>query len=265
MGVVNVTPDSFSDGGAWNDAHRASDHAIALAAAGADLLDIGGESTRPGAEPVSAREEIARVLPVLERVIGRVEIPVSVDTYKAEVAKVALDHGAAIINDVSGLLYEPALAGVVADRHAALVLMHNRGRSRQMYREAEYGNVADEVVDELDERITAAVEAGVDRARIMVDPGVGFAKRAPHCYAVLVELGVLARLNRPIVVGPSRKSFLANDADDGPHARDWATAAAVTTAILHGAHIVRVHNVRGMRQVVAVADRCRAAGPDSSS
>ena len=237
---------------------------MALVAAGADLLDIGGESTRPGAAPVSTREELSRVRPVLERVIGRVRVPVSVDTYKADVAQVALDHGAAIINDVSGLLYEPALAEVVADHRAALILMHNRGRSLRMHRDAEYGDVAAEVVAELDERITAAVEAGVDRARIMVDPGVGFAKRAQHCYTVLAKLGALARLNRPIVVGPSRKSFLADDTG-GPQARDWATAAAVVTSVLNGAHVVRVHNVRDMSQVVAVADRCRAADGDSSS
>ena len=264
MGIVNVTPDSFSDGGLWLDPNRAADHALELEAAGADLLDIGGESTRPGAAPLSAQAELARVVPVLERLAGRVRVPVSVDTYKAEVARVALDQGAVIVNDVSGLLYEPALAAVVAERGAALVLMHNRGRSREMYHEAVYRDVCAEVVRELGDRIDAATDAGVARSRIIVDPGLGFAKRAEHTYAALASVGHLASLDRPTLVGPSRKSFLATEADGGSADREWETAAAVTAAVLHGAHIVRVHQVREMVRVVRVADRIRAHGiPDS--
>ena len=265
MGIVNVTPDSFSDGGLCLDRDRAVDHALELEAAGADLLDIGGESTRPGAAVLSVEAELARVVPVLERLAGRVRVPVSMDTYKAEVARVALDHGAVIVNDVSGLLYEPALASVVAERGAALVLMHNRGRSRDMYQEAVYHDVGDEVARELGDRIDAAVDAGVARSRIIIDPGLGFAKRAEHTYAALASLGHLASLDRPTLVGPSRKSFLAGEGDGGPDDREWGTAAAVTAAVLEGAHIVRVHRVHEMVQVVRVADRIRAHRPTPES
>ncbi len=258
MGIVNVTPDSFSDGGLCLDPDRATDHALEMEAAGADLLDVGGESTRPGAVALSVEEELARVVPVLERLAGRVRVPVSIDTYKAEVARVALDHGAAIVNDVSGLLYEPALAAVVADRGAALVLMHNRGRSRDMYREAAYGTVGVDVARELGARIDAATDAGVARSRIIIDPGLGFAKRPEHTYAALAALGRLVPLECPILVGPSRKSFLGGEGDGEPDDRDWRTAAAVTAAVLEGAHIVRVHLVHKMVQVVRVADRIRA-------
>ncbi len=259
MGVVNVTPDSFSDGGRWRDPGRAADHALALEAAGADLLDVGGESTRPGAGPVPADEELRRVVPVLERLAGRVRAPVSVDTAKAEVARAAIAGGAAMVNDVSGLRRDPALIGVVAESGAALVVMHSRGRSRDMYREACYHDVGYEVARELQAAVAAAVGGGVDRSRILIDPGLGFAKRAGQSYAALAALGRLAALDRPILVGPSRKSFLAGRADRGPGDRDWATAAAVTAAILEGAHVVRVHRVREMRQVAEVADQCRAA------
>ena len=184
----------------------------------------------------------------------------SIDTYKAAVARVALDQGATIVNDVSGLLYEPALAAVVADRGGALVLMHNRGRSRDMYNEAVYGDVGVEVTRELGARIDVAIDAGVARSRIIIDPGLGFAKRAEHTYAALAALGRLAVLDRPVLVGPSRKSFLGADGDGGPDDREWGTAAAVTAAVLDGAHIVRVHRVREMVQVVRVADRIRAHG-----
>ena len=260
MGIVNVTPDSFSDAGLCLDPSRALEHAQHMEADGADLLDIGGESTRPGASAVSVEEELARVVPVLDQLMGRVRVPVSIDTYKAEVARVALDHGAVIVNDVSGLLYEPALAPVVAARGAALVLMHNRGRARNMYREAEYDDVGVEVAAELGGRIDAAIDAGVDRSRIIIDPGLGFAKRAEHTYAALAALDRLTPLDRPMLVGPSRKSFLVEDAGSGVDDREWGTAAAVTAAVLGGAHIVRVHRVREMAQVVRVADRIRTNG-----
>ena len=260
MGIVNVTPDSFSDGGSCLDPDRAVEHALDLEAGGADLVDVGGESTRPGADALSIQDELARVVPVLERLAGRIRVPVSIDTYKAEVARIALDHGAAIVNDVSGLLYDPTLATVVAERGAALILMHNRGRSRDMYGGAVYGDVGVEVACELGDRIGEAIDAGVARSRIIVDPGLGFAKRAEHTYAALATLGRLATLDCPMLVGPSRKSFLKWDGDGGPHDREWGTAAAVSAAVLEGAHIVRVHRVREMLQVVRVADRIRAHG-----
>ena len=263
MGVLNVTPDSFADGGLRFDPARAVADALTLAEQGADLIDIGGESTRPGAESLSQDEELARVLPVVEGVAGRLPVPISVDTYKAAVAREALERGAAIVNDVSGLRYDAALAGVVAARRAALVLMHTRGRSRDMYREAEYSDLMDEVARELSDAVDGAVAAGVARASIVIDPGIGFAKRAEHSYAAIAQLDRLASIDRPVLVGSSRKSFLqAALGDRPPGAREWGSAAAVTAAVLHGAHIVRVHGVREMVDVVRVADRIRAHRED---
>ena len=258
MGIVNVTPDSFSDGGLCFDPGRAVAHALQMEAAGADVLDVGGESTRPGAAALSDDEELARVVPVLRGLMGQVGAPVSIDTYKVRVAQAALDLGATIVNDVSGLLYEPELAEVVASRGAALVLMHNRGRSLEMYRDAEYADVGREVVAELADLIAVAVDSGVGRSRIIVDPGLGFAKRAEHSYEALASVGELVSLDRPILVGPSRKSFLAAGNDAGPTECEWETAAAVTAAVLEGAHIVRVHQVAELARVVRVVDRILA-------
>jgi dihydropteroate synthase len=258
MGVINVTPDSFADGGHFLDPGRAAEAALRMEAEGADVVDIGGESTRPGAEVVDAAEERRRVEPVFQLLAGRIGIPLSIDTYKAQVAVAALDLGAVIVNDVSALRYDSALTHVLASRGAAVVLMHNRGRSREMYREAEYADVAREVSEELRERVAFAEAAGVARERIIVDPGIGFAKRAEHSLALLAHLRELETLDRPVLVGPSRKSFLKaaigeRDADQ----RDWGTAAAVTSAVLLGAHIVRVHAVAEMVDVVRTADAIR--------
>jgi dihydropteroate synthase len=258
MGVLNVTPDSFSDGGLALDPGRAVELALAMEADGADLIDIGAESTRPGAAAVDAETEWARLRPILKKVPHRLRVPVSVDTYKAGVARRALDTGVAIINDISGLCYDPPLGPLVASRGAALVLMHTRGRSREMYQRATYQNVADEIARELSRAVERAIGAGVAWDRLLLDPGLGFAKRAEHSFEALAELPQLSRLGRPLLVGPSRKSFLT--AAVGPRAaedRDWATAAATTAAVLGGAHIVRVHRVAEMVQVVRVADAVR--------
>ncbi len=258
MGILNVTPDSFADGGRYLEPARAVEAALAMVEAGADLLDIGGESTRPGADPIPAAEELTRVVPVLDRLAGRIPVPLSIDTTKAAVADAALARGVALVNDTSGLRYDPALAEVVAAHGAALVLMHRRGRSRDMYREAQYRALARELIDELAWSIAAAVAAGVPRECILVDPGIGFAKRAAHSLAALAQLAELAVLDRPIVVGPSRKSFLeAALGPRHPDEREWGTAAAVTAAVLEGAHIVRVHGVAAMVDVVKVADAIR--------
>jgi dihydropteroate synthase len=260
MAIVNVTPDSFADGGTRVDPDVAVRDALELVEQGADILDIGGESTRPGAPPLSAAEELERVLPVLEGLRGRVDVPISIDTYKAEVARRALDLGATIVNDVSALTYDPPLADVIARRGAAVVLMHNRGRSVDMYQRAIYRHVTGEVVAELRERADAAQAAGIGRERIIVDPGFGFGKRAEHTFAMLAGLPALASLGFPVLAGPSRKSFLKAAIGDVPVAeRLWATAAAVTASVLFGAHIVRVHDVAAMTQVVRVADAIAAA------
>ena len=255
MGILNVTPDSFADNVACVDPQAALDRALRMEADGADIIDIGGESTRPGAEPVSADEERRRVLPVVERLAGQSTVPISIDTYKAAVADEALAAGAVLVNDVSGLSYDPSLGEVVARRGAGLVLMHTRGRSKTMYREAHYESVAREVTNELRAAIGRAVGAGVAFERLVVDPGLGFAKRAEHSYRALASLADLAALDRPVLVGPSRKSFLTQAIGAAPPAgRDWGTAAAVAASVLLGAHIVRVHEVAAMRDVVRVID-----------
>jgi dihydropteroate synthase len=255
MGIVNVTPDSFADGGVHFDPDAAIAGALAMVADGADLLDVGGESTRPGAAPLDAAEELRRVLPVLEGLRGRVDVPISIDTYKASVARPALDLGVEIVNDVSALTYDPDLAGVIARRKAAVVLMHNRGRSSDMYAAAVYDDVAADVARELSARADAALTAGISRDRIVLDPGLGFAKRAEHTYAALAGLPRLLELGYPVLSGPSRKSFLTSVTGRTPAGeRVWATAAAVTASVLLGAHIVRVHDVAEMVQVVRVAD-----------
>jgi dihydropteroate synthase len=270
MGIINVTPDSFSDGGQLLDPQAAIDAGLRMAEEGADLLDIGGESTRPGAQPTPEGEERRRILPVIEALAGRVQVPISVDTYKASTADAALSAGASLVNDVSGLRYEPDLASVVARHGVPIVLMHTRGRSRDMYQQAVYSEVVDEVLDEVRESMAFAAGAGIPKEHMLVDPGLGFAKEAPHSFEVLSRLHQFAELGRPIVIGPSRKTFLtkplvrrsertgpasASDGDAG--SRDWATSAAVTAAVLCGAHVVRVHAVKELAEVVRVADEIR--------
>ena len=265
MAILNITPDSFADGGRRVDPAVAIADAEALIAGGVDLIDIGGESTRPGAQPVSADEEWRRIAPVIDGVRRHSDIPISIDTYKAAVAERALDRGADIINDISALVYEPALAEVVARSGAAIILMHNRGRSADMYGRATYGDVVAEMTEELRTCDAAARAAGIADDRILIDPGLGFAKRASQSMAALAGLARLGVLNRPIVSGPSRKSFLTlATGARSPDARLWGTAAAVTVSVLLGAHIVRVHDVAEMTDVVRVADLVRAHGEPAS-
>ena len=235
MGILNITPDSFAEARALT-LGDAVEMALRMEGDGADLIDIGGESTRPGAEPVGADEEAGRVLPVIEALHGRLRVPISIDTYKSSVADRALASGAGIVNDVSGLLYDAEMAGVVASRGAAVVLMHTRGRPKTMYNEALYTDLVSEVTLELRDRMARATAAGVPAGQILVDPGLGFAKQPQHSYGVLARLPeIAAALDRPILVGPSRKSFL-REAAGGRAApdRDWASAAAVTSAVLSG-------------------------------
>jgi len=259
MGVINVTPDSFSDGGVLADPARAIGAGVQMVADGADLLDVGGESTRPGAQALDTAEERRRVLPVIEGLAREVSVPISVDTYKAAIARAALDAGASLVNDISGLRYEPDLAGIVAKHRAPIILMHTRGRSKDMYKQAVYSEVVDEVLDELRESIAFAGNAGIGKDSVLVDPGLGFAKEPTHNYELLGRMGEFGDLGRPLVVGPSRKGFLTKPlAKELPASeRDWPTAAAVTAVVLAGAHIVRVHAVREMIPVVRVADEIR--------
>jgi dihydropteroate synthase len=259
MGILNVTPDSFAESSSRLDPGVAIEAGLRLQAEGADLIDIGGESTRPGAGPVSAAEEIARILPVITGLASQLSIPMSVDTYKAAVARAAIDAGAVIVNDISGLANDAAMASVVANAGAALILMHMRGTSKTMYAEANYRDLVGEVIAELAQGMELAGSTGIAADRIVVDPGIGFAKQAAHSYGVLGHLPAFAdALGRPMLVGPSRKSFLRDAVSDRPAPdRDWGTAAAVTAAVLGGAHIVRGHAVAEMKQVVSVAEEIR--------
>ncbi len=259
MGIINVTPDSFADGGDCFLPERAIDRALELEDAGADILDIGGESTRPGALPLSVDEELRRVIPVIDQLSKRVSVPVSIDTYKGSVAEAAIDLGAVIVNDISGLSYDPSLASVVAKRGVPVVLMHNRGRSQQMYREASYQNIGEEIVTELRIAIDRAVDAGISREQIVVDPGLGFAKHARQSTVALADLPCLSSLDRPILVGASRKSFLESMLGArSPDNREWGTAGAVAVAAFLGAHIIRVHDVSAHHDVVRVVDTLRS-------
>ena len=260
MGILNLTADSFSSDGLAHAPGRALDVVREMEEAGADFIDIGAESTRPGAGAVSAAEELARLRPVLRAVGCRARVPLSIDTTKAQVANFALDEGAAIVNDVSALAYDREMGPLVASRGIPVVLMHMRGRPDDMYAHARYEDVQGEVGRELQRAVERAIGFGINWNRILLDPGIGFAKRAEHSLALLAHGERLAGLGRPLLVGPSRKSFLT--AATGPldaTERDWPSAAAVTAAVLGGAHIVRVHRVREMVQVVRVAEAIRSA------
>jgi len=259
MGVLNVTPDSFSDGGRYLGVEAAVARAEQIEAEGADLLDLGGESSRPGSQPVPLDVELARVLPVLAVLAGRIRIPISVDTMKAEVARRALDAGAAIINDVSALRSDPDMAGVVAKAQAGLILMHMQGTPATMQHHPAYRAVVEEVCDFLRSRVEAAMAAGIEVERIAVDPGFGFGKTSDHNLALLGSLPALRGLDRPIVIGPSRKSFVGGILGRPVEEREWGTAAAVAVGVFQGAHVVRVHSVAQMKDVARVAQALREA------
>jgi dihydropteroate synthase len=256
MGIVNVTPDSFSDGGEFLDAERAIAHGRELAAEGADILDIGGESTRPGAEAVSAADELARVGPVVQVLAGDAGpgVPVSIDTSKAAVAEATLDAGAAIVNDVTALRGDPEIATLCAERGCGLILMHMLGDPRTMQEDPRYDDVVDDVRAFLAERIEVAVSAGVEEERISVDPGIGFGKTVEHNLELIRRLGELRDLGRPIVFGSSRKSFLGKLTGAPVDERLGGTIASNVIAYANGAEVLRVHDVGPVSDALAVAD-----------
>jgi dihydropteroate synthase len=254
MGVLNVTPDSFSDGGQFLEPDVALARAIAMVEEGADIVDIGGESTRPGSDPVPADEEIERVVPLIERLVGDVPVPISVDTRKAAVAKAALDAGAVIVNDVSAGA-DPEMFAVVRDAGAGMVLMHMQGDPKTMQQAPHYGDVVAEVKEFLRERVEAAEFAGIDSHCLAVDPGIGFGKELEHNLALLRHVEELADLGRPVLVGPSRKRFIQALLGGMPtEVRVDGTAGAVAWLATRGVHIVRVHDVKQMARVVKVVD-----------
>ena len=261
MGVLNVTPDSFSDGGAYLRPDAAVAHGLALFQAGADVVDVGGESTRPGgAAAVAVDEECRRVLPVLRGLRERGAGLLSIDTTKAAVARAALDAGADLVNDVSGFRFDPAMAPLVAERRVPAVVMHLRGDFESMHREPRYANVVEEVAAELRDTLARAERAGVPRSSLIVDPGLGFAKDAGHSLELLRRLPELAALDRPLLVGPSRKSFIGRLLGLPVEGRLLGTAATVAACVLGGAHIVRVHDVPQMIEVTRVCDAIRGEG-----
>lgn len=259
MGVLNVTPDSFSDGGKFLQPESAIKHAFEIERVGADLLDIGGESTRPGSAETSASEELDRILPVLEALRGRLNIPISVDTRRASVAELALRAGAELLNDVSGLKSDPRIAEMAARHRVPLILMHMRGEPRTMQVGPFARDVMKDVIQGLRKSVAAARKAGVVKSQIILDPGIGFGKSFAQNYELLQKLPQLAKLGYPLLVGTSRKGFLGttlarNGQPAPPEERIWGTAATVTASILNGAHIVRVHDVAEMIQVARIAD-----------
>jgi len=265
MGVLNITPDSFFSGGRYPDSQEAVARAFELQQAGADILDIGGESTRPGADPISDEEELARILPVIEGLQGKLRIPISVDTQKAHVAEAALAAGAEIVNDISSLRTDSRLGEVVRRRRAALILMHMRGVPKTMHKGPFAPDVMRDVTQGLRGALVRAENAGLPRSRLLIDPGIGFGKNHEQSCEVLARLRELARLGCPIVVGTSRKTFIgwalaAKGQPWPPENRQWGTAATVAAAILGGAHVVRVHDVIEMAQIARVTDAIVAAG-----
>ncbi|TLY26584.1 MAG: dihydropteroate synthase [Nitrospirae bacterium] len=259
MGVLNVTPDSFSDGGRYDEPEAAVEHALAMIEQGADLIDIGAESSRPGSDPVEEEEEIRRLLPVITAVCRQVSIPVSVDTTKAGVAQRALDAGAAIVNDISALRFDPLMGQVVAKAGAGLVLMHMQGTPKSMQCDPQYRDVVAEVRQFFIERMKTAEDVGIDPEQILLDPGFGFGKNVTHNLTLLMQLDQLSALGRPMVVGVSRKAFIGQVLDRQVGDRLMGTAVAVVVAVLRGARIVRVHDVGPMRDVVRMVEAIRHA------
>jgi dihydropteroate synthase len=255
MGILNVTPDSFSDGGRFSSVSAAVAESERLVEAGADMLDIGGESTRPGSEPVSPEEELGRVIPVIEKLSARVDVPISIDTMKASVAKEAITHGAEIINDVSALRFDRQMSEVAAETGAGLILMHMRGMPKDMQTGSlYYQSLIEDISDFLRARLQSALDCGVERERTMLDPGIGFGKTAADNMRLLKHLARFQALGRPILTGVSRKAFIGSVTGGEPRDRVEGTAAAVAVAIMNGSSVIRVHDVAVMKKIAAMTD-----------
>jgi len=261
MGVINVTPDSFSDGGVFFDPHRAIDHALELVDEGADIIDIGGETTRPGSKPITAETEISRVIPVIERLAPKIDVPISIDTYKSLVAERAIEAGAEIINDISALNFDPKMLEIASRHDIPVVLMHIKGTPENMQQNPCYVSVISEIIEYLKDSIEMAEKAGIDPHKIIIDPGIGFGKSLDdgHNLKIINRLSEFKSLGKPILVGPSRKAFIGKILNADVTQREEGTAAAVSAAVLNGANIVRVHNVGMIRKVVRVIDATKNA------
>ena len=263
MGILNVTPDSFSDRGQYFDRGLAIKRAHEMVEEGADIIDIGGESTRPGSEPVSLQEEIARTIPIIEEISKKIKVPISIDTYKAEVAKRAMDAGASIVNDISGLRFDPEMPKVVSKYKVPVIIMHIKGTPKNMQTNPIYKALIPEIMDYFRESIRLAVESGIAEDKIIIDPGIGFGKTFDHNLEIIKNLHEFTLLEKPLLVGPSRKAFIGKILADAPASeRLEGTAAAVAISILNGANIIRVHDVKEMKKVALVADAVKRMSVD---
>jgi dihydropteroate synthase len=254
MGILNVTPDSFSDGGSHFELRNAVARAHQIEQEGADILDIGGESSRPGSTPVPEEEEERRVLPVIEALAGTLKIPISIDTYRSRVARKALAAGAQVVNDISAFRFDREMPAVVREARAGVVLMHSRGSREELHRQPAMTDAIAEIRNDLENSIRVALEGGIPQTAIVLDPGIGFGKRAEESILVLRQLDMLSKLQYPVLVGPSRKSFIRSLSAATPETLLWGTAAAVAIGVARGAHVVRVHDVRAMRTFVDTLD-----------
>jgi len=257
MGILNVTPDSFSDGGLFDSRSKAIDRALQMEEEGADIIDIGGESTRPGSSPVSLQEECQRVIPVIEGLTARLRIPLSIDTTKAALARCAVDSGVSIINDVSGFTRDPEMFSVAAESRAGLVIMHSKGKPRTMQRRPHYRDLIDEIFGFLNARVKKASGYRIPRNRIAIDPGIGFGKTVKHNLQIIHHLDCFSALGVPVLLGPSRKSFIGEVLNLPPSERLEGTAAAAAISVFGGAHILRVHDISVLVRVVRMADAIR--------
>jgi dihydropteroate synthase len=263
MGVLNVTPDSFSDGGLFFDKEKAVAHGLRMVEEGADLIDIGGESTRPGSKPLGLEEELQRVIPVIESIAKEVGIPISIDTYKSQVAERAIEAGADIINDISGLHFDPNLSYVAAKHDIPIILMHIRGTPETMQREIHYESLFSEILQYLKEGIERAESAGLDPQQIIIDPGIGFGKTLVDNLLIIKNLSEFRVLGKPILLGTSRKSFIGKILNTDTTERLEGTLSSIAIGVINGAHIVRCHDVLQAKRAVAIADAIRMAGMKS--
>jgi dihydropteroate synthase len=255
MGILNVTPDSFADGGLYFDKSSAIERAYQIVEEGADIIDIGGESTRPGSEPISIEEELRRTIPVIEAIAGKIKVPISIDTYKSEVAKAALDVGASMVNDISGLRFDPKMPEVVSEYKVPVVIMHIRGKPKDMQQDPVYEALIPEITDYFRMGMKIATQTGTSEDKIIIDPGIGFGKTSEHNLEIINNLREFTPFKKPILVGLSRKAFIGKILGDAsPTERLEGTAAAVSISIINGANIVRVHDVKEMVKVAKVAD-----------
>lgn len=265
MGILNVTPDSFSDGGRYFEIDRAIDHARRMVREGADIIDVGGQSTRPFSKRLSTDEELARVIPVIESLAKEVTVPISIDTYNSAVAEAGLTAGASIINDISALRFDPQMAAVVAANDVPLILMHMKGTPEDMQKNPVYDDVVKEIITFLRDAASRAVAAGVKKELIIVDPGIGFGKTFDHNLLVLRHLDAFQCINQPILLGTSNKAFIGHILDKPAHERATGTMATVAAGVMNGAHIVRVHHVKQTKETVRVLDAIKNAGVAASA